>query len=959
MLAVALPAAAQYRSTNWTAESGLPQNIVRGIAQTADGYLWIATLNGLARFDGVRFTIFDKSSTSGMTSNRFGSMRTSANGDLWLNASEAHALTRYHDGKFVTYQKDVLSITTDEQGNLWDLTSHGIEKWSPALNRFVPIHDPFGHPAYHGLRWDTAGFWAVKGRSLVCFVRGKFATYPLPRELGKSDLSSIWSAAIDEDGVVWVELVTGRRFRLTSGGGREVSAQEEQAGGFHDRQRRLWTYKVGKRLSRTLIYSASGHTEEMPLLVWFEDREQNLWIGTEGQGLFELHPQSIRVLSTAQGLPGDNIYPLLQDHTGQMWFGVWELGISRMNGKGVRTYTFADGLHDLLVTSLYEDRAQHIWAGSQGALSQLQGDRFVRYPLPLQHDYTVQVIREDSRGTLWVGTTAGLVAIAGGKQAVYTAHDGLASDDVRAIVEAPDGDLWIAGYGGLTRMRNGHFTRWTERDGLPSNNIRSLYLDGENVLWIGTYDGGIGRMADGHIRSITRKDGLFDNGAFAILEDGEHNLWFSCNRGIYRVARRDLSDFAEGKRSSVTSIAYGRADGLLNVECNGGVSPAGVRTTDGRLWFPTQEGVAVMDPAAMHQNPRPPGVAIESYAIDHLDVAGSGPILLRPGAENLTIDYTALSLIDSAQIHFRYRLQGLDSDWVDAGTRRSAYYSHLPPGRYRFQVIAANSDGVWNRRGTSVDVVVRARYFQTLWFRGLVVLCIAAIPASLWLRRAKRARERERAQRLFAGQLIASQEYERKRIASELHDAIVQRLVVIRNLGFRHLQGLESHSNLVERITEEAAIGIEETRAISYNLRPIQLDRLGLTRAVTAAIRNAAEGTVLLVHTKIDNIDDAFVEDLRINFYRIVQESFNNVLKHSGASEVEVNILREAASVYLMIRDNGHGFSSSPPRTGFGFTGMSERAQLLGGELSYDSGPSGTTITATFPVLPRHMEKHG
>ncbi len=499
-------------------------------------------------------------------------------------------------------------------------------------------------------------------------------------------------------------------------------------------------------------------------------------------------------------------------------------------------------------------------------------------------------------------------------------------------------------------MRNGRFTHWTERDGLPSNTVRAIYIDAAGVVWIGTYDGGLARFHNGRFTRYTTRDGLFSDGVFQILEDTLGNFWMSCNRGIFRISKQDLDEFAAGTRSEITSIGYGRSDGLLNVECNGGYWPAGIRSRDGKLWFPTQDGVAVIDPQTVPHNPQPPPVVIQAFLLDHVPVPFDRPMRLAPKTEHFEIQYTALSFINSTFIQFKYKLEGLDSHWIDAGQRRTAYYSHVPPGHYVFTVIARNSDGVWNNTGRSLDITMLAPYYRTAWFEALAMLAVMGLAGAAWRYRIARLEHAQALQQAFSRQLIASQENERKRIAGELHDSLGQRLVVIKNLAlfFLRAQG-EAAANgkfgQIEEISAETSLAIDETREIAYNLRPFQLDRLGLTKAIEGLVRAVSAASGILFTCEVDNIDDVFPEDLRINFYRIVQESVNNIVKHSKASEAGISVQRTADRVVLAVRDNGQGFvpaggSAEPQQNGFGLSGMAERAQLLSGVFTVHSTPT-------------------
>ena len=465
---------------------------------------------------------------------------------------------------------------------------------------------------------------------------------------------------------------------------------------------------------------------------------------------------------------------------------------------------------------------------------------------------------------------------------------------------------------------------------------------------------GLGRFKDGSFSRYRVKDGLFSNGVFQILEDAHANLWISCNRGIYRVSKRELNEFSDGVRTTITSVAYGKIDGMHSVECNGGIWPAGTKTNDGKLWFPTLDGVAVIDPESVVYDAQPPPVIIESALLDRAPLSVAAPLRLHPGQRNLEIHYTAPTFVKSAQTHFKYRLEGQESQWVDAGPRRTAYYAYLPPGSYTFRVIAGNSDGVWNLGGQGIAITVLAPFYETWWFVALVVSAIAAITAMAWRYRVSQLERSREAQQAFSRQLIASQENERKRIAAELHDSLGQRLVVINNLALFALRSRDKNTiepAAVEEISSETKMAIQETREISYNLRPFQLDRLGLTKAIEVMIRTVARSTAIEISSQIDDIDDLFPEDLRINFYRIVQEGLNNVVKHAAATQVEIRIQRNSQRTVLTIKDNGRGFAAVGPTApsepgGFGLTGMAERAKLLGGHLHVLSEPGrGTLMT--------------
>jgi signal transduction histidine kinase len=456
-------------------------------------------------------------------------------------------------------------------------------------------------------------------------------------------------------------------------------------------------------------------------------------------------------------------------------------------------------------------------------------------------------------------------------------------------------------------------------------------------LWVGTYDGGLGRFKDGRFTRYTTREGLYNDGVFQILEDARGNFWMSSNRGIHRVRKQELNDFAEGKLRSLTSLAYGKSDGMLNAECNGGRWLAGIRARDGKLWFPTQDGVAVVDPETIQANPHPPSVLIESFLLDREPVAIAPQrreVWVTPDKENFEIAYTALSFINSELLRFRYKLEGLDHDWTEAGTRRSVYYSHLPPGSYTFKVIAANSDGVWNTEGQSLRITVLPPFYRIWWFLTLAVLAAAGAVFGTFKYRLRRLEQRQVAQRAFARQLIEFQEQERQRIAAELHDSLGQNLLIIKNralLGQLAAEAEPQFREQFEQLADSAAQSVEEVREIARNLRPYHLDRLGLTAALEDMIEKVAASTTIRLIPELVPLDDLFSKEAAITLYRVVQESLNNIVKHSQAGEARVSIDRESDAVTITISDNGRGFA--PPRAeakagGFGLAGMAERVRI-------------------------------
>ena len=473
--------------------------------------------------------------------------------------------------------------------------------------------------------------------------------------------------------------------------------------------------------------------------------------------------------------------------------------------------------------------------------------------------------------------------------------------------------------------------------------------DADGALWIGTYGGGLNRFKDGKFVPILPKHGLFEEVVSRIFDDGRGNLWMMGLRGVFRASRQELNDFADGRAREITCVSYGAADGMPASETNGGAQPAGWQTRDGRLWFPTIKGVAIFDPR--EPDAPPPPVFIESVTLDQEQAQPGGAVIVDADKDRVEIQYTAVSFSRPEQAKFKYQLVGLDNDWQYVGARRTAYFSHLPPGDYTFRVLAANADGVWNNTGASLKLTVKAPFWRRWWFLLLCAVGGLALVFGGFRARVKQLERRQAAQQLFARQLLESQEAERKRIAIELHDGLGQSLVIIKNRALLSLARPDDHERAltqIEEISEAASSALIEIREIASSLRPYQIDRFGLVNALEEMIAHLAGSSEIMFSREIDAIDRHLSKEAQINLYRIVQESLNNIVKHAEATEGRISLKEEAGVLRLLIQDNGKGFTESAIATGkrgLGLTGIAERAKVLGGRLKIHSVPGqGTTV---------------
>ncbi len=961
---------AQYHIENWTTEQGLPYKIVKSVTQTRDGYIWAATDDGLARFDGVRFTVFNTANTKNLPTNRLDLLVETSDGSLWMSGGN-RGLIRYKAGFFKNYttadglpDEQITQLVFIESENLLRVaTAKGAARFEgesfvaedfvrlPVDEKNIPLLD------------NTGAVWIRQGDKIRRFTKEREEVFQIPNELSQLNFHHPFC---DRAGNLWLAGAGAFHLLRFRDGKTDVFTTKDeipgkfnkpgQPGGytvsiFEDSKGNLW---FGGRSGGLAIYSGGEFrllTKEKNGLPgngfhdFAEDGEGGIWAGTEN-GLARFSPQIINTFSTANGLTGDNIYPLLETRDGAILIGAW---LSKAGLTKYENETFSEiPTSGSLFTALFEDRDGAIWVGSHNYFGVIENGKFKKIA---DTGKVYRAITEDRAGAIWLGTEDGeLRRVSDGETRIFTKADGLPGGIYNLHFDR-HGTLWIGTSNGLAKYENGAFTIFTEADGLSGNHVRSITQDADGTLWFGSFDNGITRLKDGRFAAIRAANGLHDNGAFQILEDDFGRFWISSNRGVYRVSRQELNHFADGKIQSVTSVAYGVKDGMLDAECNGGVSPAGFKSKrDGTLWFPTQKGVAIINPRLLPVNDQSPKVVIENCLRDRADVP-CGDIEITPEHNSLEINYAGLSFDKPEQIRFKYKLDGLDADWVETGTRRTAFFTHLPPGEYVFRVSAANADGVWNETGANLKIRVKPPFYRTFRFIGLSVLLFGGLLFFAFNRRIKNLEAKRAAQEEFSRKLLESQERERQRIAAELHDSLGQDLLVIKNwahIGLKNPSDQKTEKQFSE-ISETVSAAIDEVREIAYNLRPYQLDRLGLTKAVEAMLERVFDSSGINFTAQIDGLENFFPREAEINFYRIVQEAANNILKHSGASEAGVSVRRAGDELRLLVWDNGKGFEQNSPsskHSGFGLTGMTERARILGGKIEVNSvKDEGTSVT--------------
>jgi ligand-binding sensor domain-containing protein/signal transduction histidine kinase len=726
----------QYVLDAWTSADGLPQNTVIAVAQTLDGYLWLGTEGGLVRFDGVSFTVFDRTNTPEIKNNIILALHADKDGSLWIGTFGG-GLTRLKDGQFTSFTRNdglahdiVRAFFEDKEGSLWIATDGG------GLNRLrngrftsFTTKDGLSNNKVMVIYQDREGnLWiGTYHGGLNKFRDGKFTNFTTKDGLCDD---SIWTINEDSQGNLWIGTEKGLN-RLKDGKFASFTKRDGLSSDiikkvYEDTEGNLWIGTFGGGLNRlkdgkfTSFTATDGLSNNIVRTI-YEDREGSLWIGTEGGGLNRLRDGKFTCVSTKQILSNDLTSAIFEDRQGNLWIGTFGGGLNRIKDSQVTSFTTRQGLSNDFVISIFEDSKGSLWIGTYGGgLNRFKDGKFTHFTTRqgLSNDYVFSTI-EDKQGAVWFSTSgSGLSRFREGKFTSIVVNDGLSN--VFKIYEDRQGSLWMGTSFGLSVLKNGQLSSFTTNDGLSDNNIRSVYEDNEGNLWI-VGDGGLNRLKNGKFTSFTGKDGLFDGAALAVVEDYDNNLWITSHKGIFRASRTQLNDFADGKTSSITGETYSIADGLKTNECNFG-SPAAFRSRDGRLWFATVKGVAMVDPNHIKLNTLQPPTAIEKVVIDGNAFSPRTNIEAPPGGGKLEFQFTALSFVAPKKVRFKYKLEGFDENWIDAGTSRTATYTNIAPGKYRFRVIACNNDGLWNETGASFGFYLRPHFYQTYWFYTSIVV---------------------------------------------------------------------------------------------------------------------------------------------------------------------------------------------------------------------------------------------
>ncbi|HEY4081515.1 MAG TPA: two-component regulator propeller domain-containing protein [Burkholderiaceae bacterium] len=964
---------AQYAHTSWTAREGALLGLVFSIAQTPDGYLWIAGSFGLFRFDGLRFVSWQPPTGQSLPESPY-TLLVSRDGTLWIGTFgglaswNGTALTQYSQlgNGFVTslledrdgtlwagllgdparlcsvragkvqcftpnggFGSFVWSLGEDSAGSLWVGAESGVWRWKPgAPQRFETRAMRVGDLS---TTVDGQILIGIRGAGLKQVAGDQLVPYPI-RRTGKPD-----------EGVSDLNIKSNKLLRDRDGG---LWIGTEGLGILHLKDGKVDAFTRAEGLSGNIACSL------------FQDREGNIWFGSE-KGLDRFRRLPIISLSTQQGLPSESAKSVLATTDGSVWVATND-GLARWHDARPIVYKERDGLPDSRVQSLYQDADGRLWVSTAQGLAYFARDRFVAVSgMPGNEVYSMT---GDVAGNLWLSGKEGLARLHRGRFVETMPWAALGRRQQAKVIVADRGGVWLSFWqdGGVLYFKDGKVeAAYTSAQGLGAGHVAGLRLDADGAVWAATEKGGLSRIKDGRIKTLTVANGLPCNTIHWSTLDDNGSLWMYTACGLVRVMRDDLAAWIADPSRRLAPKLWGGADGVpLMAQTPAYFNPPVAKAPDGKFWFVSGAEVHLIDPDHLTFNPLPPPVHIEALVADHNTYPVANGLRLPPLVRDMTIEFSALSLVDPKSMRFRYRLEGHDDDWQEAADRRQATYTNLPPGSYRFRVMASNNSGVWNKEGAQIDFLILPAFYQTSWFRlACVVLLVGLAWSSFQLRLHMRVRRLHRQLEATLEARVA----ERTRIARDLHDTLLQRfhgLLLQFQAAFNLLpdRPRESKQVLADAI-DQVAEAITEGRDTVQGLRTSTQETNDLADSLRTLAGDLANetGHVAAVRVEVQGTPQALQPLVRDEVFRIAGEAMRNAVHHADAKQIDVEIHYDTRCLRVQVRDDGKGIDPEVLRAGskeghFGLSGMRERAELVGVKLTVRSVVgAGTEVDFSVP----------
>jgi ligand-binding sensor domain-containing protein/signal transduction histidine kinase len=944
----------RYASRIWRTQDGLPENRVRAIAQTPDGYLWIGTSSGLARFDGVRFVVYARFNTPSMRDDNIRALSVARDGSLWA-ATDGGGLLHYQNGRFESLGPNeglasefVGAVLEDRAGDVWAATNRGLFRRHG--ERFVRMDEELhlSNIAFFTLREGHDGRVLAGGPAGLFRVEdGKLRPY------GEHEMDGVYHIGETREGTLWLGTSHGLRFTGTAVANRKRAYAKSMIGAIiQDHAGNVWLGTGGQGLylvqrGEDIVFRAPANLPDNSVSAILEDREQNIWVGT-ADGLVRMSTPEVGLLNSRDGLSDDNVSTVYCDPHGSLWITTAAGGAFRYAHGRIENAPLPPEANGLRIRGTFEDHSGALWFGTdnQGVVrvANGRGTRFtIREGL---RNNGIQAFFEDRNRHLWIGTTSGISRWDESHFTNFYLEDGLSYGWVRAIAEDHNGDMLVGTDRGLNRFHDGKFVNDPAFAPLSRDRIWAIYPASPDTLWIGTRGAGLVRVRNGKASRITTREGLLSNAIFQLIGDGGGRLWMSGPLGLSSASVAELNSLADNQLDSVAVLSYGTGDGLDSTQMNGGVQPAGCVAPDGELWFPSVKGVVHFRPDPPRIGPHSP-VRVESVSIDDQVFPASSEVVIGPGRRRVEIDFTACSLRSPERVTFLYRLENLDLRWNTPKGHRAANYDNLPPGRYRFRVIARDGTLADSSSEAGVALVIKPYFYQTAWFYVLLFALAGAGVIAVVRFQERQARDRYNLR-------LA----ERTRIAREMHDTVVQGCVGVSTLIEAAVGSARYDQDLMLECLDNARIHLrltlDEARQALSDLRHDSFEN-GLPGALSELVRTVSSEKGTPVTLEVEGAAVPLADSTNRTLLLVAREAIRNAVTHAAPTLVRVRLLFGGASIRLDVQDNGCGFQSAPARLAdaghFGILGMRERMEQISGSLEVISSPgNGATIAAHLPL---------
>ena len=948
-------ALAGYTRHVWQASDGLPEQTVQAFAQTPDGYLWIGTTGGLVRFDGAHFTVFDRQHTPALAENSVFCLMVSRDGALWIG-TEGGGLARYRQAEFRSWTTHeglsndfVRTFAEDAQGGIWAGTDNGLLRLQG--DRFVRIDGTGSVPALavHAIYRDRSGGLWVGGSKLIRLSGNEVTEYTMRGEASQNRVKSILQT---QDGTMWVGTVSGLN-RMAPGGesfdrvpgiAGTVRVLRQTADGV------LWVGTIGQgvyqlRANKLTQIAAPASLPSNTVLNLFEDGEENLWIGTQA-GMLRLTQAQVSIVPLPKANDSD-FGTMYEDRDGSFWIGSTLLFQMR---DGVARPQVLPGMSGVHVRNVLRDRSGALWMGTDGdGAYRIAGGHTTHLTTRdgLSNNF-VRAMTQDRDGSMWIAADEGLnhiLASSGAPQIVsYQMRDGLAYFSTRALLEDHNGDLWIGTDRGVSHMHRGAFVSDIATNALAEMKIWAIREDADGGLWFGTRNNGLFRYRDGKLAQFSAADGLPGNAVYQILEDGSARLWISGPNGVSLLNRRELDTQAESFTRHLALKFYSTADMAPNTEIYGGTQLSGCITSAGDVWFPSNLGPIHILPLAREPLPPPP-LTIQSVLADGRPVALAGPVSLRPGNGRLEFAFTPIRLASQDGLRFRYLLEGFEKHWSAATSARTADYTNLPAGRYRFRVQVFDASNPQAASEASIAIVQRPFFYRTWWF---LSTCAALLTLLIYASYQYRLRQ-------VRGRFEAVLE-ERSRLAREMHDTVIQGCTgVSAVLEALSMDGVRegADTSLMDFARQQLRGTIDEAREAIWNLRQ-ESDAASLGEKLESMTRQVGGEFQVPVSWSMSGTPFAVTEPIAHDLLMVAREAVYNSTLHGHATSISVALNYKSGELVLNLDDDGCGFDAQQVESGdghhFGLKGMRERIERCGGKFHLLSVPgNGVHIEVQVP----------